>query len=223
MADFRLGAKLGSLVLVSLAMGVAACGGDDDEASDKTTGTTGTTETTETTGVQPDLERFLLASGEEPGYEPSAGPPEQLSSAEELAGRSKQPKAEARRLRDEGFVSFVRRELEGKNGPGVTSLILFDSEAGAKREAAAARRNLDVEYRGWTLKHFDVPGVPGAFGWTARNRDAPDAPRGERVGNVTWVEGRCVMTLGNAGTSSFEAPLTAGVTAVHRRVAGRCP
>ena len=78
------------------------------------------------------------------------------------------------------------------------------------------RRDLDVEFRGWRLKRFDVPGVPGAFGWTATKP-------GQRVGNVTWVEGRCEMTLGNADASSFVAPLTAGAQAVHRRIAGRCP
>jgi hypothetical protein len=160
----------------------------------------------------------LLARGEEPDYQPS-GPVTKLSSAEEFAARG--PQAEARRLRDEGFVSFVRRPLEGKEGQGVTSLLLFRSAAGAKREAAAERRNLDVDFRGRTVKRFDVTGVPGAFGWTARKP-------GHRVGNITWVEGRCVMTLGSEGASSegassFVTPLTAGVRAVHRRVAGRCP
>ena len=200
-----------SLLVSACALAVAGGCGDDgnDETSAKPPVTTGSQETTA------GLERFLLARGEEPGYQPS-GPVETLSSAEEYAARGPQPQAVARRLRDEGFVSFVRRELEGKEGPGVTSLFLFRSAAGAKREAAVARRDLDVEFRGWTLKRFDVPGVPGAFGWTATKP-------GQRVGNVTWVEGRCEMTLGNADASSFVAPLTAGVQAVHRRVAGRCP
>jgi hypothetical protein len=32
-----------------------------------------------------------------------------------------------------------------------------------------------------------------------------------------------MIIVGNAGASSFVAPLTTGVQAVHRRVAGRCP
>jgi hypothetical protein len=210
------GAKLGVLALATLAIGLAACGGGDDETSAKDAVAADVQRAT--VGV----ERFLLARDEEPGYQPG-GPVEKLSSAEEYAARGPRPQAEARRLRDEGFVSFARRPLEGKEGAGVTSLRLFASAAGAKREAAAERRNLDVQFRGWRLKRFDVSGVPGAFGWTATNRDASDAPPGERVGNIVWVEGRCVMTLGNAGASSFAAPLTAGVKAVHRRVAGRCP
>ncbi len=212
----KLGAKLGVLILATLAIGLAACGGADDKPS--ANGAVAADVHKAKAGV----ERFLLARGEEPGYEPS-GDVEKLSSAEEYAARGPRPQAEARRLRDEGFVSFVRRPLEGKEGSGVTSLLLFASAAGAEREAAAERRSLDVNFRGWTLKRFDVPGVPGAFGWTATNKDASDAPPGERVGNIVWVEGRCEMTLGNAGTGSFAAPLTAGVKAVHRRVAGRCP
>ena len=117
------GSRLGILILAALAVGLAACGGADDETSAKDAVTTGTHRATA------GLERFLLARGEEPGYEPS-GPVEKLSSAEEYAARGPRPQAEARRLRDEGFVSFVRRPLEGKEGAGVTSLLLFASAAG---------------------------------------------------------------------------------------------
>ena len=161
------------------------------------------------------LERFLLASGEEPGFEPS-GPVTKLSNVKELVGPGGRTETGARALRDLGFVSLTNRPIEGKEGPGVSSLMLFKSAAGAKSAAAEDLRNLDVDFRGWKVKRFDVPDVPGAFGWTATKP-------GERVGNVVWVEGRCVMTVGNAEARSFVAPLTAGVQAVHRRVAGRCP
>ncbi len=202
--------KLSPLVFACALAVAGGCGDDgNDETSAKPAVTTGTQEATA------GLERLLLARNEEPGYQPS-GPAEKLSTAEEYAARGPRPEVVTRRLRDAGFVTFVRRELEGKEGPGVTSIFVFRSAAGAKREAAAENRDLDVEFRGWKLKRFDVPGVPSAFGWTATKS-------GERVGNVTWVEGRCAMTLGNAGATSFVAPLTAGVQAVHRRVAGRCP
>jgi hypothetical protein len=199
-----LGPKLGSFTLATLAIGLAGCGGGDDETSAKHPVTTGTNQATA------GLERFLLARGEEPGYQPN-GPVEKLSTAEEFAARGPRPQAVARRLRDEGFVAFVRRPLDGKEGPGVTSLFLFRTAVGARREAAAGRRDVDGEFRGWTVRRFEVPGVPGAFGSTATKP-------GERVGNVTWVEGRCLITVGNAEASSFVAPLTTGVQAVHRRV-----
>jgi hypothetical protein len=43
------------------------------------------------------------------------------------------------------------------------------------------------------------------------------------VANIAWVEGRCAMTLGNQGEGSLVEPLTTGVQAVHKRVAGNCP
>ena len=197
--------KLGILTMATLVIGLAACGGED-KTSAKEAVTTGKSEAT--AGV----ERFLLARGEEPGYQPG-GPVTKVSSLKELPPHLR---ARARLLRDRGFVSLVSRPLQGKEGVGVTSLLLFTNAAGARREAAQQRRDLEVDFRGWTVKRFDVTGVPGAFGSTARNGS-------HRVGNVTWVEGRCVMTLGNEAESSSVAPLRAGVQAVHRRVAGRCP
>ena len=88
-------AKLGVLALTALAIGLAACGDSDDNKSAKDAVTTGTQ------GATAGLERFLLARGEEPGYQPS-GPVEKLSSAEEFAARGPRPQAAARRLRDEG-------------------------------------------------------------------------------------------------------------------------
>ena len=197
--------KLGILTMATLVIGFGACGGED-KTSAKEAVTTGKSEST--AGV----ERFLLARGEEPGYRPG-GPVTKVSSLRELPPPLR---ARARLLRDRGFVSLISRPLQGNESAGVTSLLLFTNAAGARREATQQRRDLEVDFRGWTLKRFDVPGVPGAFGSTARNGS-------HRVGNVTWVEGRCVMTLGNEAESSSVAPLRAGVQAVHRRVAGRCP
>jgi hypothetical protein len=206
--------KLPPLVVTCALAAAAGCGGDADvKPPAKHAGTTGARGAT-------DVQQFLLARGEEPGYEPS-GPVTKVSNVEEFAANDARDPADARRrvrrLRDRGFVSFTVRHLEGKQGPGLTNVLLFTSAAGATRDAAQERRDLDVDYRGWTVKRFDISDVPGAFGWTATK------PGEHPVGNVVWVEGRCVMTLGNAGEASFVAILTAGVHAVHRRVAGRCP
>ena len=40
-------------------------------------------------------------------------------------------------------------------------------------------------------KRFTVRGVPGARGWTGRDR------HDDRIGHVFWVQGRCEMVLGN--------------------------
>ena len=196
--------KLGILTMATLVIGLAACGGED-KTSAKEAVTAGKP------GATAGVERFLLARGEEPGYQPG-GPVTKVSSLNELPPNLR---ARARRLRDWGFVSLISRPVQGKDGVGVTSLLLFTNAADARHQAAAERRDLEVDIRG-TVKRFDVTDVPGAFGSTARNGS-------HRVGNVTWVEGRCVMTLGNEAASSSVAALRAGVKAVHRRVAGRCP
>ena len=61
-----------------------------------------------------------------------------------------------------------------------------------------------------------VPGIPGARGWAA-SKDA------HSVGNVFWVQGRCLMVLGNEGPGPFAGPLSTGAQAIYQRTKGRCP
>ena len=49
------------------------------------------------------------------------------------------------------------------------------------------------------LRYFTVPGIPGARGWTAYK---------PHVGNLWWVQGRCVLVLGNQGPGPFAGPLS---------------
>jgi hypothetical protein len=215
------GAKLGVSMLAMLTIGLTACssGADDrTSASDaKTSASDATSSSTPaaTTGLEP----FLLKRGEEPGYAPS-GSVGTESDVKRFAAVEGLTPADTRRLRDRGFRMLVFRPLDGAHGVGVTSLVLFRSAAGATSQAAEERRDLEIDFAGWTVKRFDIPGVPGAFGWTATKP-------GDRVGNVRWVEGRCVMTIGNAmrnaPPSSFVGPLTTGVQALHRRIAAHCP
>jgi hypothetical protein len=213
------GAKLGTSMLAVLTVAVTAC---SSAAHDKTSarGATGpasdaTTRSTPTTG----LERFLLVRGEEPGYRPN-GSVDTVTDVNEYAAHDGLTQHDARRLRDMGFDQLLSQPLAGAHGVGVTSLMLFRTAAGAKSQAAEERRHLEIDYAGWTVKRFHVPGVPDAFGWTATRLS-------DRVGNVRWVEGRCVLTIGNASrdtpATSFVEPLTTGAQAMHRRIAGGCP
>ena len=208
------GPKLAISMLAMLAVGLTACSSGADHRTSASDATSSSTPAT-TTG----LERFLLARGEERGYQPS-GSVTTISDVIEYAAGDELTQADVPRLREEGFDRLLYRPLEGTDRVGITSLVLFSSAAGAQRDSATDRRNLVRNFRGWTVKRFDIPGVPGAFGWTATKP-------GDSVGNVRWVEGRCVITIGNAmhnaRASSFVGPLTAGAQAVHRRVAGQCP
>jgi hypothetical protein len=42
------------------------------------------------------------------------------------------------------------------------------------------------------------------------------------VANVSWVQGRCYMTLGNQGADGAEKRLSAGARAIHERTRARC-
>ena len=69
---------------------------------------------------------------------------------------------------------------------------------------------------GGKLRRFTVPGIPGARGWTA-------SKGAHVVGNIFWVQGRCMMILGNEGPGAFDGPLATGAHAVYQRTKGRCP
>jgi hypothetical protein len=58
--------------------------------------------------------------------------------------------------------------------------------------------------------------VPGARGWTGRDR------HGDPIGQVFWVQGRCEMVLGNEGEGDFVKPLSIGATAIWDRTKGVC-
>jgi len=64
------------------------------------------------------------------------------------------------------------------------------------------------------LRFFTVRGVPGARGWTASK---------PHVGNVLWVQGRCMLVLGNQGPGPFAGPLSTGARAIYERTNGECP
>ena len=69
---------------------------------------------------------------------------------------------------------------------------------------------------GGKLRRFTVPGIPGARGWTA-SKDA------HVVGNIYWVQGRCLMILGTEGPRPFDGPLSTGAQAIYQRTKGECP
>jgi hypothetical protein len=108
---------------------------------------------------------------------------------------------------------------EGPNAPGVSSVTLFASAQGAARWLAQEQRADYIRRQlpgGGKLRRFVVPGIPGARGWTA-------SKAGHTVGNIFWVEGRCLMILGNETTGPFDGPLATGAQAIHQRTKGQCP
>jgi hypothetical protein len=213
-----LGAKLGILTLATLAIGLAACGGDDGDESTAPKAANGNA----SSGAR-ELDRFLMRNGEEPGFRQGALPGQVPRSRDTITGvkafveEMRLAAADARRLRGEGFISFTAQPIRGPRGTaGITNIALFASAEGARHNMAHELRTDVIRAFGpvANLRRFTVPGIPGARGWTASK---------PRVGNLWWVQGRCVLVLGNQGPGPFVGPLSTGARAIYERTAGHCP
>ena len=206
------GATLGAVALAALVTGLTACGGSDSE----------NTTTPAAASEAQHLDRFLMRRDEEPGFRPGALPGasprsrETITSLEAFVKELHLSPADARRLRAEGFISFTVQPIHGPRSPGVTNVALFETAEGAKHSMAHDLRPEVIRAPGPVedLRYFTVRGVPGARGWTASN---------PHVGNVSWVQGRCYLTLGNAGPGPFPGPLSKAAQAIYERTNGQCP
>ena len=121
--------------------------------------------------------------------------------------------ADARRLRSEGFISFTVQPIRGPRTAGITNVALFATAEGAKHNMAHELRTDVIRALGpvENLRYFTVPGIPGARGWTASE---------PHVGNLWWVQGRCMLVLGNQGPGPVRRPTVerrAGDLRAHER------
>jgi hypothetical protein len=213
----RVGANLGAVALATLAIGLAACGGDDGDEATAQPAANGTPRS----GAR-DLDRFLMRKDEEPGFRPGALPGAEPSSVDTITGVNAYVKdmhlapADARRLRSEGFISFTVQPIRGPRTAGVNNVALYETAEGAKHSLAHDLRPDVIRAPGpvENLRYFTVRGVPGARGWTASK---------PHVGNVLWVQGRCMLVLGNQGPGPFAVPLSTGARAIYERTNGQCP
>ena len=204
-----------------LALGAGACGGDDDGESAART-TPATPNASQPTATA-DLTPFLMRKGEEPGFRPGALPGATPRSRETITGVNAfvsqlgLTPADARRLRSEGLISFTAQPIRGpRKAAGVANVTLYKTAEGAEHGMAHDLRADVIRAFGPVegLRFFTVPGVPGARGWTASE---------PHVGNVFWVQGRCVIGLGNQGPGPFERSLSAGARAISERTNAQCP
>jgi hypothetical protein len=210
-------AKFGAVALATLAIGIAACGDDDGDETTAQEAANGNAQT----GAQ-DLDRFLMRKDEEPGFRPGAAPGAMPRSGGTITGVEAFVKdmplapADARRLRSEGFISYTFQPIRGPRTAGITNVTLYATAEGAKHSLAHELRTDVIRAFGpvANLRRFPVPGVPGARGWTASK---------PHVGNVYWVQGRCMLVLGNQGPGPFAGPLSTGARAIYERTNGECP
>jgi hypothetical protein len=204
-----------AVALILASSGIAACG-DGDDGGDEAVDTA-----SPRAGAQ-DLNRFLMRKGEEPGFRPGARPGafpqsrETITGVEAFVEDSRLTQADARRLRSEGFISFTVQPIRGPRTAGVNNVALYETAEGAKHSLAHDLRPDVIRAPGpvENLRYFTVRGVPGARGWTASR---------PHVGNVLWVQGRCMLVLGNQGPGPFAGPLSKGVRTIYERTNGQCP
>ena len=164
-----------------------------------------------------DVERFLMQAGEEPGFDPIEEPRTDHG-VQSLAGGFAADEVE--RLRRAGFISITFQPLSGDDhNAGVTTVLLFKAAEGARDwlQYETSDEGIDSAVPGAKPKRFTVRGVPGARGWTGRDR------HGNPIGHVFWVQGRCEMVLGNEGEGDFVEPLSTGARAIYQRTKGQCP
>jgi hypothetical protein len=217
------GASLGAVALATLVIGIAACGNDGDS---KPTAPEAANATPRADAQE--LGRYLMRRDEEPGFRPGAAPgamPRErgtITGVKALVNEWQLPAADERRLSSEGFISLTFQPIRGPRSAGVTNVSLYETAEGAKRSLAHDLRADVIRADGpvANLRFFSVPGVPGARGWTASLRGEPAS---RAVGNVLWVQGRCLHVLGNQGPGPFVGPLSRGARAIYQRTGRKCP
>ena len=168
--------------------------------------------------VKVDLRTVPDAGGRgAPGFDPIDGPRTEHG-AQSLAGEFSA--GEVERLRRAGFSSITFQPLSGDDGSaGVTIVQLFKSAEGARDWLRYETSDAGIEQAipGAKPRRFTVRGVPGARGWTGKDR------HGNPIGHVYWVQGRCEMVIGNEGEGDYVELLSTGAKAIYQRTRGRCP
>ena len=164
-----------------------------------------------------DYTRLLMRDGEQPGFRRVGSVV--TEDAATYAENARLTKPELRRMRNAGMGLATFQPTEGPNSRGVTSVTLFASAQDARQWLAQEQREDYIRRLmpgAGKLRRFVVPGIPGARGWSASKGS-------HIVGNIFWVQGRCLMILGHETSGPFDGPLATGAHAIYQRTKGRCP
>jgi hypothetical protein len=138
----------------------SACGddGDDETAASETT-------TGNARSDAPDVDRFLMRKGEEPGFRPD-GDASTVVGVDAFANDPELPPAFVQQLRENGFISFTtRRTLAGGDvAAGVSEVLLFATPEGARNwmKYELRARTIHARLPKTKIRRFTVRGVPRA-------------------------------------------------------------
>ena len=193
-------------VAALLGLLTVGCAGESERATSTTDAAT--------TLAPPNVERYLLQADEVPDLA-------QVSSPQTDTGPPFNPLPEdaAELLRSSGYISTTYQPAEGDRGAGVSSVLLFETEAGAHDWLAYETSDEAIrdQIPGAKIKRFQVPDVPGANGWTG-----PDL-HGNAIGQVYWTQGRCMLLIGLEVEGPRVERLSTGAKAIYERTGGTCP
>jgi hypothetical protein len=191
---------------------VVGCENDSERASTTEAATTKTTQT-DTAVAPPGLGRYLLRADEGPRLEPLSPPQTDLGEPFDL------PEEAVATLRRSGYISTTYQTGQGDSSAGVSSVLLFETAAGARAWMAYETSDDALRHQipNGKFEPFLVPDVPGAHGWTG-----PDL-HGNAIGNVYWTQGRCMMVISLETGGPRVEPLSAGAKAIYKRTGGSCP
>ena len=191
---------------VLIGMLIVGCGGDLDQGTSTTDAAT--------TVAPPNLAQYLLQDDEVPGLTP-------MSSPQTDSGQPFDPLPEdgAERLERSGDVSTTYQPAQGERIGGVSSVLLFEAEAGARDWMAYETSDEALRHQmpSSKIERFQVSDVPGAHGWTG-----PDL-HGNAIGQVYWTQGRRMMTIAIEVEGPRVEPLSAAAKSIYERTGGTCP
>ena len=186
---------------------IVGCGGESDRATSTTDAAT--------TVAPPNLEQLPPASRRGPG------PGTDVVAADRL-GAAVRPPARKTAPSGSSAVATSRRPTsppKATRSGGVSSVLLFETEAGARDWMAYETSDEALRHQmpSSKIERFQVPDVPGAHGWTG-----PDL-HGNAIGQVYWTQGRCMMTIAIEVEGPRVEPLSAAAKSIYERTGGTCP
>jgi hypothetical protein len=196
-----------------LAMFAVGCGGESGSTTSTPDAVMSSMAEDATTFAPVNVDQYLLQVDEGPGLEPLSSP--QTGSGEPFP----LPEGGAEMLERSGYISTTYQTGQGDSIAGVSSVLVFETEAGARDWMAYETSDelLRHELPDGKFTWFQVPEVPGATGWTG-----PDL-HGNAIGNVYWTQGRCMMLISIETGGPRVEPLSAGAEAIYERTGGTCP
>jgi hypothetical protein len=129
------------------------------------------------------------------------------------------PEDGAERLERSGYVSTTYQPAQGEHIGGVSTVLLFEADAGALDWMAyeTSDEALRAQMPSSKIERFQVSDVPGANGWTG-----PDL-HGNAIGQVYWTQGRCMLTIAIEVEGPRVEPLSAAAESIYERTGGTCP